>query len=170
MDGIRLRPERDDDLAFVHALYATTRADEMARLADWTAEQKQAFVAQQFHAQHSFYQQQYPDARYHVIERDGVRIGRLYVHATDDELRLMDITLVPEARGQGLGTALVCELQDEARTRGVPLGLYVEASNPAQRLYARLGFRYVADEGFYQLLRWEPTAIREAAGPAADLN
>lgn len=165
--GVTLRASRDDDLDFLRELYASTRAGEMALLIDWSAEQKQAFVSQQFEAQHRYYHQQYPAARYDVIELEGGRIGRLYVAEIEAdegtgekaELRLMDISLLPEQRNRGIGGALVRELLDEAAAAGRPVSLHVEESNPARRLYRRLGFRDVADVGFYKLMRWESNAF-----------
>ncbi len=171
--GATLRAFREDDLEFLCELYASTRADEMALLIDWSQEQKRAFLRQQFEAQHGYYQQQYPGARYDVIELEGQRIGRLYVaelgagegaREADEpqepqqkaELRLMDIALLPEHRNRGLGEALVRELLDEAAATGRLVSLHVEENNPARRLYQRLGFRDVADVSFYKLMHWEP--------------
>jgi ribosomal protein S18 acetylase RimI-like enzyme len=168
--GVTLRAFRDDDLEFLCELYASTRADEMALLIDWSQEQKQTFLRQQFDAQHGYYQQQYPAARYDVIELEGQRIGRLYVaelgageraEASEQpgqraELRLMDIALLPEHRNRGMGEALVRELLDEAAAAGRLVSLHVEENNPARRLYQRLGFRDVADVSFYKLMHWEP--------------
>jgi ribosomal protein S18 acetylase RimI-like enzyme len=89
-----------------------------------------------------------------VIEKDGVSIGRLYVARWEREIRIMDIALLPEHRGAGIGTELLRELQDEARSAGKTLTIHVERFNPALRLYERLGFRQVEDKGVYLLMRW----------------
>jgi ribosomal protein S18 acetylase RimI-like enzyme len=69
-------------------------------------------------------------------------------------LRVIDIALVPECRGQGIGTALIRSLMAEARAGGADVTLYVERFNPAFRLYTRLGFEPVEDGPVYALLRW----------------
>jgi ribosomal protein S18 acetylase RimI-like enzyme len=179
--GVTLRAYCDDDLEFLCELYASTRADEMALLIDWSQEQKRSFLRQQFEAQHDYYQQQYPGAHYDVIELEGQRIGRLYVAeigaekgadeaAETTELRLMDIALLPQHRGDGLGGALVRELLDEAAAAGCPVSLHVEENNPARRLYQRLGFRDVADVSFYKLMHWEPGGEEPAGLRARDLS
>jgi ribosomal protein S18 acetylase RimI-like enzyme len=152
---LRLRPIQDADLPFLRDLYGTTRAEELALL-DWSEEQRQAFVDQQFGAQHRHYQLAYSDGSFDVVQDAGGAIGRLYVHRAPSEICLMEITLLPERRGEGLGTALTQEVMDEARCDGLPVVLHVESGNPAHRLYERLGFRDEADESFYKRMRWTP--------------
>ena len=137
-------------------LYATTRADEMAMVTDWTDEQKEAFVRMQFQAQHAWYQEHYGDAQFDVVLIDGVPAGRLYVHRRAKEIRLVDISLMPELRGRGIGGALLRELMAEAEAAGKPLTIHVEKFNPAMRLYLRLGFKPIEDRGPYDLMEWKP--------------
>ena len=137
-------------------LYATTRADEMAMVTDWSDEQKEAFVRMQFQAQHAWYQEHYGDAQFDVVLIDGVPAGRLYVHRRAKEIRLVDISLMPELRGRGIGGALLRELMAEAEAAGKPLTIHVEKFNPAMRLYLRLGFKPIEDRGPYDLMEWKP--------------
>src|SRR5690606_24579729 len=95
-------------------VYASTRSAELAQT-DWNEEQKTAFLRFQFHAQHQHYATHYHDAQFFVIERAEVPVGRLYLHWRSDELRIVDIALLPEARGQGLGSALLDALMVHAR-------------------------------------------------------
>jgi ribosomal protein S18 acetylase RimI-like enzyme len=152
-DRVALEPEGPGHLAFLRELYASTREDELRR-APWTDEQKRAFLASQFEAQHAYYHQQWPDASYLVVTVDGELAGRLYVHRRPEEIELVDVALLPRHRGCGIGADLVRELQDEARSAAVPLRLYVEHENPARRLYDRLGFRPVGDTGVYVHMEW----------------
>lgn len=154
------RPLADADLPFLEALYAGTRTEELAGV-PWTDEQKGAFLHQQFTAQHAHYQQHYPTARFEVLEVDGRSIGRLYVARWPQEIRLMDLALVAEYRGRGIGTALLRELIDEGGRSRRPLTVHVERMNPANRLYERLGFRLKEDKGVYLLLERPP--VPEAA-------
>ena len=66
----------------------------------------------------------------------------------EDEIRIVDIALLPEFCNRGIGTTLLRGLQSEAAAAGKPLRIHVERFNPAMRLYERLGFRPVADRGF----------------------
>jgi len=153
--AVGFRTATDADIPFLRALYASTREDEM-RLLDWVPDQKDAFLAQQFGAQHRYYHEQFPDADFLIIERDGEAIGRVYLHRRTDELRLVDIALIPAARNEGLGKALLLDLLDEATAAGLPVRIHVERFNPAMRLYLRLGFRPIEDQGVYQLMEWRP--------------
>jgi GNAT superfamily N-acetyltransferase len=153
---VTLRPIREEDLEFLLRLYATTRADEMAMVTDWTDEQKEWFVRMQFQAQHAWYQEHYGDAQFDLVLMDGVPAGRLYVHRRASEIRLVDISLMPELRGGGIGSALLRELMAEAEAAGKPLTIHVEKYNPAMRLYLRLGFKPIEDRGPYDLMEWKP--------------
>lgn len=150
---LRLRPIREDDVPFLYCLYAGTRAEEMALL-DWPSNEKDAFLRMQFLAQDQYYQTRFGGARFDVIERGDEPIGRLYVDRRADEIRLIDIALVPEHRGRGVGSALVQALLAEAAAAGKPVRIHVERLNPARRLYERLGFVERADDGIYVLMEW----------------
>lgn len=151
-----LRPITDDDLPFLCELYGSTREWELS-VVDWTDDQKREFIAFQFHAQHTFYQQHFPQAQFDVIEVDGQRGGRLYVDRRSDEIRLVDIALLPAFRNHGLGSQLLTRLLDEAQARRQPLRIHVEHNNPAMRLYLRLGFVKVEEQGVYHLMERKPS-------------
>jgi ribosomal protein S18 acetylase RimI-like enzyme len=155
--NITLRPITDADMDFLHRLYATTREDEL-RQVDWTDEQKAAFVSQQFHAQHEFWQANYQSTSWELILRDGEPVGRLYVARWTEEIRIVDIALMPERRGGGLGTRLIRELFAEGDASGRKVSIHVEIFNPARRLYERLGFVQAAERGVYLLMERHPAA------------
>ena len=155
-NAVTLRPIREEDMELLLRLYATTRADEMAMVTDWTDEQKDAFVRMQFQAQHTWYQEHYGDAQFDIVMVDGVPVGRLYVHRRATEIRLVDISLLPEYRNGGIGTTLLRELFNESAESGKPVTIHVEKYNPAMRLYERLGFVPIADRGVYLLLQRAP--------------
>jgi ribosomal protein S18 acetylase RimI-like enzyme len=92
-----------------------------------------------------------------VIEVDGSLAGRLYVHRVPSEIRIMDIALVPEFRGRGIGTRLLEELIEEADGSGRKLSIHVESNNPARSLYDRLGFRPAGEHGIYILMERPPS-------------
>ena len=152
---VTFRPIRPDDEPFLYRVYASTREEEL-RPVPWTAAQKEAFLRQQFQAQHAFYQKQYASARFEIVLRDGQPIGRLYVARGDDAIRIVDIALLPEHRGAGIGTGILRDLLAEAAAAGKPVRIHVERLNPARHLYERLGFVLVADSGVYCLMEWAP--------------
>jgi ribosomal protein S18 acetylase RimI-like enzyme len=153
--GIAYRPMADEDLPFVARLYATTRAQELAATG-WTPEAKAAFLDQQHNAQHAHYRDAYADAERLIVEKDGQEIGRLYLAQDAGALLLVDISLLPEWTGQGIGGAIIADLIAFAKAGRRPISLHVEKRNPAQFLYRRLGFAFVEDKGIYERMEWRP--------------
>ena len=136
-------------------MYATTREEEL-RPVPWTPEQVEDFLRMQFEAQHGDYRRNYPDAAYEIILVDDTEAGRLYVRRDERAVHVIDIALLPEFRGRGIGTTLLEELIDEAAGQGQVVSAYVEHTNRALALYERLGFTSVADQGVYLLVERRP--------------
>lgn len=151
--GVTLRAATPSDEALLRQVYADSRADELAPV-PWSDEQKSAFLRMQFDAQDSDYHRNFPDADFLVIVEDGAAIGRMYVHRRATEICLVDIALLSDRRGRGIGTALVTALLDEARASARRVCLHVEPFNPALRLYLRLGFKPVEQQGVYLAMEW----------------
>ncbi len=145
---VHLRPVTREDQSFLYRLYASTRVEELSAV-PWSEEQKQAFLKMQFSAQSHDYQQNYPDAALQLIVRDGQPAGRLYVDRRAREICIVDIALLPEHQGAGIGSALLQELIAEANASGKSLTLHVEKFSPARRLYQRLGFVEIGDSGVH---------------------
>lgn len=154
-DELSLRPIEESDLDFLRRLYSTTRDYEM-ELVDWTPEQKQDFLDQQFEAQHKHYMEHFPKAQFSLVLVGGRRAGRLYIDRRPKEIRLVDIALLPAFRNRGLGKRLMDDLLDEGRRTSLPVRIHVEKFNPAMRLYRRLGFTHIEDQGVYFLMEWQP--------------
>lgn len=152
---IDYRPISDSDLPFLFEVYGSTRAEELAPTG-WTTEMKVQFLQHQFGAQHDHYQRHYPDAEWLVILRGADSVGRLYVEEWPSQIRLIDIAILPDFRGQGLGSAILSDLRDWASEKAKPLTIHVEKSNPARSLYDRMGFAFVQENGAYDLLEWRP--------------
>ena len=153
--AITLRPVRPGDEDFLREVYASTRLDELAPLG-WTAAQQHAFLRMQFTAQHRSYLAQFPAADFLIILWHERPIGRLYLERRADEIRGIDIALLPECRGAGIGTAILQDLLAEAARAGKPFRIHVARLNRAQRLYERLGFSTLEDDGVYLFMEWSP--------------
>lgn len=150
---VAFRAVQDGDAERLLAIYASTRAEELAQVA-WDGAQKDAFVRMQFEAQRKFYESEYPGAEFQIILVTGEPAGRLYVHRREREIRIMDIALLPEFRGRGIGTRILENLLAESARTTRPVTIHVESFNPAQRLYERLGFKRIGSNGVYHLLEW----------------
>ena len=108
----------------------------------------------QFDAQQLHYRQHYPKGEYLIILLNGDPVGRLYVANIETEIRIIDITILPERRSAGIGTPIIQELMNEAKAVGKPLRIYVESFNPSRLLFERLGFVKTGESGYNYLLEW----------------
>jgi ribosomal protein S18 acetylase RimI-like enzyme len=164
--GISLRRATADDLPFFRALYGSFRALEMA-LVPWTAEQKQFFLDDQFRLQHLHFTGFFARADFLTVTRSSPfagpqDAGRLYLDRSAPCWRIIDIGLVPELRGEGIGTVLIEGVQASATAADAEgVALQVARDNPrARALYLRLGFvDDGAPEGFHQPMLWRPAQL-----------
>lgn len=150
-----LRDASAEDEAFLLDVYASSRAQELA-VVPWNDEQKEAFLRMQFDAQHSYYHSQFPEASYQIILHEAEPIGRIYVLRKEEEIRILDVTLLPQHRNAGIGTSLMRELLLESDRTGKAVNIWVEPFNPSLNLFERLGFAKIQEEGFNYLLERPP--------------
>ena len=155
---VTLRTAEPGDEAFLCAVYASTRAEELA-VTGWDDATKGAFLEHQFRAQHDYYHANYRNASWDVVLVDGEAAGRLYVARWEDQIRVIDIALLPEFRGRGVGGRLMHDVLAEAAEADKAVTIHVEADNPALDFYRRLGFESVEERGVYLFLRREPGAV-----------
>ena len=127
------------DRDWLLALYASTRADELA-IVPWTDAQKNAFLAQQFLLQHHHFVTHYPSASFDIVRANGQAVGRFYLDRTASWC-IVDIALLPAWRSRGIGRFLIAETLRHANAKGADVELHVTAHNGrALSLYERLGF------------------------------
>jgi ribosomal protein S18 acetylase RimI-like enzyme len=148
---ITLRPVQDSDDEFLMKVYGSTREQELAQV-PWTVEQKQQFVRMQYEAQKNHYAAQHPQATHEIICLEGGDAGRLYLDRSEEKFHILDITLLSEHRNRGAGSFLLGQIMAEAKEAGKPVSIYVETFNPSLRLFQRLGFTTIKQEGFHLLL------------------
>lgn len=146
-----LRSVQPADEHFLLDVYADHRKEELDQ-ASWNAEQRQTFLSQQFHAQIHHYRSHYPQGNHDIILFDTTPIGRIYIDRGDEEIRLLDISLLSEYRNRGVGTVLMRNLLDETDRVAKPVRLYVYKMNQAVRFYERLGFQCVEDTGVHYFM------------------
>ena len=152
---IELRPEVKKDTAFIEAVYRSAREAEL-NLTNWTEQQKSAFALMQCMAQLSEYKIKFPGALFRVIIFNKRNAGRLYTWETDNEIRLIDITLLPQFRGKGIGTGLVRDLIKRSDKVQKKISLHVDPTNPALHLYLRLGFVHIKNNGRHYYMERNP--------------
>jgi ribosomal protein S18 acetylase RimI-like enzyme len=157
-----LRAVQPGDREFLYRVYASTRTEELA-VVPWDEAEKDAFLRAQFDAQDRWYGQHYARATRDVVLVCGEPAGRLYVHRGEAEIRIVDIALLPEHRGSGIGSSLIRDLIAEADAATKRLTIHVERLNPALVLYERLGFRVAEDKGVYLFLERLPGYVKTAS-------
>ena len=144
--GVALRVEGPDDHAVARMLYGAARADELARVA-WPSAMMTVFLDAQFAAQSAHYAANHPVADRWIVTRLDVPVGRLYVDRSGANWHLLDIVIAHEARGLGIGTALVTALVRAARQAHTRVTLQVARDNSrAEALYRHLGFAETPSE------------------------
>lgn len=160
MRTVHWRPATPQDRDFLLRVYAGARAEELARTG-WDETTCASFVTMQFEAQDRHYRAQFPDSQCSVIEfamrGEPVPVGRLWVDRRQHSIHVLDIALLAEFRGQGLGTACLRRLMVEAAGLQVALTIKVECFNPARRWYERLGFLPQDEHGMHVQMRWSAT-------------
>ncbi len=158
-----IRPATHDDEVFLLSVYNSTRAEELSQ-AEWQEGQKELFVKWQFDLQRREYDARFPDADYYVILIDDRPAGRIWIGRDAEQIRLLDIALLPAFQNRGAGTILLRRLIDESRQTGKPLRHMVFVlNNDAHRFYERLGFVIIEDLGAYKHMEWksEPPAVAD---------
>jgi GNAT superfamily N-acetyltransferase len=153
--ALRCRAELPEDEAFLRKVYASTRQEELD-LVNWSPAARQAFVDSQFNAMRAGYSTQFPGAEFSVILLGEERVGRMVVDRGEKVLRLVDIALLPEFRGRGIGSFYLKKLAAEAALAQKALRLHVFKGSRPWRLYERLGFVKIEDAGPYEHLEWRP--------------
>lgn len=152
--GFSLRHAIDDDIPDLRAVYADTRAEEMANV-PWPLAAKQHFLDQQFDLQHQHYLRHYPEAEFLVIEYQKTVQGRYYLWRMAPEYLIVDICLLVERRGLGIGRALIEATQQEAEAVGLGMQLQVlEYNVRARKLYETLGFVITDSTDSHLQMRW----------------
>lgn len=154
---LTLRRAEASDQDFLLALVESTRED--LALLDHTV--KTMLVRMQYDAQLSEYRRRFPGLEESIVLVGSASAGRLYVARSNEEIRIVDISLLPPFRGQGIGSRLLLRLQDESHQSGLPLRLHVWQGNPAGALYRRLGFQPGEPDGMYLAMEWHPILLKE---------
>jgi ribosomal protein S18 acetylase RimI-like enzyme len=155
--GFFLRALCDADLPWLCDLYGSTRSEEMA-LVPWPDQVKRQFLDQQCLLQHRHYLRHHGEASFLAIEHRKLGpVGNFYLLQTPPEHLIIHISLLPNMRGSGVGSALIRQAQADAAALGRGMHLHVLATNTrARALYERLGFISEASEGAHLSMHWRP--------------
>lgn len=154
-DSPTLRPVTAEDTAFLLQVYKSSRGEDLRELG-WDEARIDEFLKMQYEAQRTFDGKDFAQATDEVILSSGERAGRLLVDSRENEIRCIDLALLPEFRNRGLGTLLVRRLQQKAAAANKPLRLQVIRFSRAINLFERLGFVRTSESGTHFQLEWKP--------------
>lgn len=141
-----LRPELPQDEPFVRRLILETIAAELSASA-WPEPMRSHLLGVQYAGRRQSNRVNFPAAASQVIEAEGADAGWVVVNTTPDEVRVVDIMVLPALRGRGIGTAVVRGILAAAAELRIPVRLNVYTTNHAAiRLYERLGFRRIGGD------------------------
>jgi N-acetylglutamate synthase-like GNAT family acetyltransferase len=160
-DLITLRPIQSTDKDFLFRLYASTREIELAQV-NWDATQKEAYLRAHFKSQITYYAQNCCPADFHIILLNDEPIGRLYVKHRQDEIRVADIALLLGYRHRGITLLLLQNILADAQDLCLPVRVLVEHHSSAARVYARLNFRRMGNDGLLDEMEWQPKRYKKS--------
>lgn len=157
-NGLSLRAMRSSDSIFMESLYRTTRDD--LRMLDAEEDFIDEFIDLQRRAQTQGYGDMFPNAMYFVVEYHSERIGRVVLDFGQNEIRVVDIAMIPAARGKGYGGQVLQVVQMAAGKVMAPVALTVRFDHlRAKQLYARLGFAVEEAQIPYERMVWYPASV-----------
>ena len=148
--ALTLRPVLAGDTAFLLVLYTSTREGEFPFL---DAARRQQLLELQFAAQQAGYQMQFPGSEHRIIECGAESAGRIWIANTNDSIRIVDISLLPRFRRQGIGTAVYRGVLADAAARRMGVSASVLKANTASlRFHEALGFTIAGESDVYYAL------------------
>jgi len=161
--SVTLRAATDADHDFLLAVFASTRSDELTAL-EGNPTLRQAFINMQYSIQQQSYSACHPAAENSIILLAEQSIGRMLVDRKDAAILLVDIAILNDYRNRRIGSSLIQGLLEEAVASQKSVRLSVYKLNPAVRLYERLGFSRIADDGVYFEMTWVPRCLPDPSG------
>lgn len=158
VENTSLRPEQPGDGPFLFYVYAAARQEELD-LTGWDTAARAAFLDMQFKAMCRGYHARFPDAEFAIVLCGAKSIGRMVIHRTNKEIRVVDLALLSEFRNCKIGTRLMQRVCDEAARVKKPVTLSVFKNTRPVRWYQRLGFSIVEETGLYNEMAWRPEGL-----------
>jgi GNAT superfamily N-acetyltransferase len=136
---IALRPARSEDFDFCARLYFSGM-DEIIRELKLDMALQTANLRERWNG-----------AEVEIITSDGEDVGWMQSSIRDEARFLEQIFIDAPFQRRGIGTGIIHRLIDRANRANQPVTLGVVKTNPARRLYERLGFRitHEDDRKFY---------------------
>jgi GNAT superfamily N-acetyltransferase len=157
--SVRAESGAGADADFLLRLFIEVRVPEMTRMGVDPGLQR-TLLELQFRSMNAQYAENFPHARFEVVESDGERIGRIVTDVTERRVTYVDIAVLPAWQRSGVATALMLALLKEPGRLDVPAQVQVAVTNTASlRLCARVGFVPIAQTPPTVLLEWRGPSV-----------
>lgn len=151
--SLHLRPIATGDQAFLFETFVSTRPDILAAT-HLTEDQRDELMRSQFHAQQLHYKTHFPNADFGIIQYGNTPIGRLYLNRDEREMLIVELSILPDYRSQGIGSTLVQAVLKEAKMTQRTVRIHVEKGSPAIDFYQRLGFEQIGEKPLHYEMQW----------------
>lgn len=133
------RPANINDAAMLYDLHVATMREAISATWGWD----EAWQEQDFF-------NRFAPERTRIILMSGEVVGMVEIDERPEELFLVNIKIVPNFQGKGVGAGVLRWMISRAANRHVPIRLQVLRANlRARRLYERLGFREIEQTEAY---------------------
>lgn len=153
---VTLRPEGPRDEAFLRRLIVDTVGAELGASA-WPEPMRSHLLDIQYAARRHYHGSGLPETSSQIIQADGSDVGWFLTTDLPHEIRLVEIMVLPEQRGRGIGTAALRPLLAAAAAASKPVRLTVNVTNRAAiALYERLGFRRIDGDKVQHFMEYSP--------------
>jgi ribosomal protein S18 acetylase RimI-like enzyme len=139
VSGFELRAATSEDEPFLYELVTGAMAERLAASA-WEPAMRDTLLRMQYDACRRGYAERFPEAEHSIIVIQGQPAGHIIVARSAEEIRIVDMIIAPQSRGRGVGGAVLKAYLEGASRAGRRVRLQVALTNPAVRLYQRLGF------------------------------
>jgi ribosomal protein S18 acetylase RimI-like enzyme len=141
--AVTLRPAKEGDRVWLRALHHAAMREVVEQIWGWDEAEQDRYFDRAFDIE-----------KVRIVRLDSDDVGAIRIDSFEDCLFLADIEIEPAYQGQGIGTRLILELQNEAGGLGLPVTLQVLKSNRARQLYERLGFVVTGETETHYRMRW----------------
>ena len=152
--SVSLRPESTNDEPFLRDLYLSIR-DAEPGIRDLDPGTRTRLLHEQFEFQRSDYRLRFPRADWLIVQVDEQPAGRFYLDHASESIHVIDISLLPEYQGHGIGSTLIRTVQAEAQRSGRSVTLFAHPRRAGSAFYRRLGFVRTSAVGEHVGLSWQ---------------
>lgn len=153
---VSTRPETPEDSSFLGDLYFSVRELEPG-FASQPLDERSRVLRDQARLQSIHYHKVFPHAHFLVVEVDGKPVGRFCVNQFNDHLLVVDLSILPDFQGHGIGSQLIKSVLAESTRTGMPVGVSVEIGHPARSFYERMGFAIFKNTESHHVMQWVPS-------------